>query len=425
MSQGIIIKALSGFYYIESDGMIYQTRARGVFRKRGQSPLVGDVVEFESSNLQEGTLTKILPRKNTIVRPPVANVDVGIIVMSAVEPEFSTHLVDRFLVYLEGLHVHPIIMVTKTDLLTAQGLEKLEDIRKNYQKIGYPVFFGQEVMKDKTPFLEALKGQKVIFLGQSGVGKSTLIQILSGHLRNNGISVSYQGKNYTSEPLFMRQHIVKMPDQSELYDELNGIEHLNFYASMWKVASGTVQAVVEQLKMEDYIHQKVGGYSLGMRQRLCFALVLVTKADYMLVDEVMNGLDPDNVELISKVLRQLRNEGKTIVMASHLLNNLDSIADKIYFIKEKRIALGYSPQMEGIDTLQLTFISKEYFEKFVEQFPREVEMMNREGRQISIHLTDGELPKEKWKWILENIHQCSEIKIGAKGCYALYKELYG
>ena len=223
----------------------------------------------------------------------------------------------------------------------------------------------------------------------------------------------------------MRQHIVKMPDQSELYDELNGIEHLNFYASMWKVASGTVQTVIEQLKMEDYIHQKVGGYSLGMRQRLCFALVLVTKADYMLVDEVMNGLDPDNVELISKVLRQLRDEGKTIVMASHLLNNLDSIADKIYFMKEKRIALEYSPQKEGVDTLQLTFISEEHFKNFVEKFSREVDMVNPEGRQISIHLADGELPKEKWNWILENIHQCSEIKIGAKGCYALYKELYG
>ena len=273
--------------------------------------------------------------------------------------------------------------------------------------------------------LELPPAQIIGLVAPNAVGKSTLIQILSGHLRNNGISVSYQGKNYTTEPLFMRQHIVKMPDQSELYDELNGIEHLNFYASMWKVASGTVQTVIEQLKMEDYIHQKVGGYSLGMRQRLCFALVLVTKADYMLVDEVMNGLDPDNVELISKVLRQLRNEGKTIVMASHLLNNLDSIADKIYFMKEKRIALEYSPQMEGIDTLQLTFISQAYFEKFVEQFPREVEMMNREGRQISIHLTEGELPTENWKWILENIHQCSEIKIGAKGCYALYKELYG
>lgn len=273
--------------------------------------------------------------------------------------------------------------------------------------------------------LELPSSQIIGLVAPNGVGKSTLIQILSGHLSNNGISVSYHGKNYTTDTLFMRQHIVKMPDQSELYDELNGIEHLNFYASMWKVAAGTVQAVVEQLKMEGYIHQKVGGYSLGMRQRLCFALVLVTKADYMLVDEVMNGLDPDNVELISKVLRQLRNEGKTIVMASHLLNNLDSIADKIYFMKEKRIALEYAPQKEGVDTLQLTFVSKAYFEKFVEQFPREVDMVNPEGRQLSIHLTDGELPKEKWNWILENIHQCSEIKIGSKGCYALYKELYG
>ena len=273
--------------------------------------------------------------------------------------------------------------------------------------------------------LELPSSQIIGLVAPNGVGKSTLIQILSGHLRNNGISVSYQGKKYTTDTLFMRQHIVKMPDQSELYDELNGIEHLNFYASMWKVAAGTVQAVVEQLKMEDYILQKVGGYSLGMRQRLCFALVLVTKADYMLVDEVMNGLDPDNVELISKVLRQLRDEGKTIVIASHLLNNLDSIADKIYFMKEKRIALEYAPHKEGVDTLQLTFVSKAYFEKFVEQFPREVERLNREERQLSIHLTEGELPKEKWNWILENIHQCSEIKIGAKGCYALYKELYG
>ena len=266
--------------------------------------------------------------------------------------------------------------------------------------------------------------QIIGLVAPNGVGKSTLIQILSGHLRNNGISVSYQGKNYTTDTLFMRQHIVKMPDQSELYDELNGIEHLNFYASMWKVASGTVQTVVEQLKMEDYIHHKVGEYSLGMRQRLCFALVLVTKADYMLVDEVMNGLDPDNVELISRVLKQLRNEGKTIVMASHLLNNLDSIADKIYFIKEKRIALEYSPQKEGMDTLQLTFVSKERFEKFVEEFQSEVEMMNSEERQLSIHLTPGEYSEEKWKWIFEDIHQFSEIKIGVKSCYALYKELY-
>ena len=71
MPQGKIIRALSGFYYIESSHQVYQTRARGVFRKRGQSPLVGDIVDFTSDTLEEGVLEKIYPRKNALVRPPV------------------------------------------------------------------------------------------------------------------------------------------------------------------------------------------------------------------------------------------------------------------------------------------------------------------------------------------------------------------
>ena len=78
----------------------------------------------------------------------------------------------------------------------------------------------------------------------------------------------------------------------------------------------------------------------------------------MLVDEVMNGLDPDNVELISKVLRQLRDEGENDCDGSHLLNNLDSIADKIYFYERETNRTGIFTEKEGIDTLQLTFISK-------------------------------------------------------------------
>ena len=85
--------------------------------------------------------------------------------------------------------------------------------------------------------LELPSSQIIGLVAPNGVGKSTLIQILSGHLRNNGISVCYQGKDYTTDTLFMRQHIVKMPDQSELYDELNGIEHFEFLCL--DVESGT------------------------------------------------------------------------------------------------------------------------------------------------------------------------------------------
>ena len=83
-----------------------------------------------------------------------------------------------------------------------------------------------------------------------------------------------------------------------------------------------------------------------MKQRLLFCVSCVTNCEVMLLDEVMNGLDPDNVQLISKVLRSLKNEGKIIIIASHLLNNLNSIADEVFFLKDKRIALKYQLEDE-------------------------------------------------------------------------------
>jgi len=96
--KGKIIKALSGFYYVASEDEIFQTRARGNFRNRKITPLVGDEVIFESSNQTDGYLLEILPRKNELVRPPVANVDQGVVVTSLVGPNFSYNLLDRFLV---------------------------------------------------------------------------------------------------------------------------------------------------------------------------------------------------------------------------------------------------------------------------------------------------------------------------------------
>lgn len=92
LPRGQIRKALSGFYYVYCEGETYQTRGRGNFRKRNLTPLVGDEVIFESGNQDEGILKELLPRKNELVRPTVANVDLGVIVMSAVEPNFSSNL---------------------------------------------------------------------------------------------------------------------------------------------------------------------------------------------------------------------------------------------------------------------------------------------------------------------------------------------
>ena len=128
--EGRIVKALSGFYYIESEGKVYQTRARGNFRKRKITPLVGDQTIFESTSITDGYLLEILPRTNQLVRPAVANVDQGVIVSSLVEPNFSYNLLDRFLVTLEYEAIHPIIYLTKKDLL--EKTEMILEIKEIY-----------------------------------------------------------------------------------------------------------------------------------------------------------------------------------------------------------------------------------------------------------------------------------------------------
>ncbi|MCI2031386.1 GTPase RsgA, partial [Limosilactobacillus sp.] len=108
MKQGIIQQSLSGFYDILSDGEIYRTRARGNFRAKRIKPIVGDRVEFA-----DGYLLRVLPRKNELVRPPVANVDTAVVVTAVKEPVFSANLLDRQLIALEAQRITPIIYFSK------------------------------------------------------------------------------------------------------------------------------------------------------------------------------------------------------------------------------------------------------------------------------------------------------------------------
>ena len=144
MPKGQICKALSGFYYIDYKGKRYQTRARGNFRNRNITPLVGDWVEFESTNETDGYILDVYERKNDLVRPPVANIDQGVVVSSCVEPNFSTNLLDRFLVTLSEKDIDPIIYVTKMDLANEEERNHIAVIQTEYEKIGYPVLLAEK-----------------------------------------------------------------------------------------------------------------------------------------------------------------------------------------------------------------------------------------------------------------------------------------
>ncbi|MBK0039020.1 MULTISPECIES: ribosome small subunit-dependent GTPase A [Enterococcus] len=220
--KGKIIKALSGFYYVASEDEIFQTRARGNFRNRKITPLVGDEVIFESSNQTDGYLLEILPRKNELVRPPVANVDQGVVVTSLVEPNFSYNLLDRFLVTLEYEGIEPIIFLTKADLV--KDLAAMKAIEETYQAIGYHVITSKAEGEDLLELQRYFPERITVFMGQSGAGKSTLLNRIVPELalETGAISESLgRGKHTT-------RHVELLPICDGLVADTPGFSSIDF-----------------------------------------------------------------------------------------------------------------------------------------------------------------------------------------------------
>lgn len=191
MATGKITKALSGFYYVQNEEGLFQCRGRGNFRKRQIKPLVGDEVEFEAENATDGYVLDVFERKNELIRPPIVNVDQAILVFSALEPDFSSLLLDKFLVHIEANQISALIVISKIDLLSEKLRSEINDYKKLYESIGYTVLLTSTLqsdgMNDILPFLD---GKISVVAGQSGVGKSSLLNYLKPDLNieTNAIS---------------------------------------------------------------------------------------------------------------------------------------------------------------------------------------------------------------------------------------------
>lgn len=225
MPNGRIIKALSGFYYVEYNNEIIQCRGRGVFRKRKITPLVGDEVTFEFDKKEEGYILDIDNRKNELRRPPIANVDQAIIVTSVKEPDLSLNLIDKFLVLVEAKQIEPILFITKMDLLSDD--EKQDCFKKldYYKKIGCQVLYLSKHDQNLREQLLPILNHKVsVFAGQSGVGKTTLLNKLipSLDLETGQISSSLgRGKHTT-------RHVELIPFEDGLIADTPGFSAIDF-----------------------------------------------------------------------------------------------------------------------------------------------------------------------------------------------------
>lgn len=171
--EGLITKGIGGFYYVETAEGLFECKAKGKFRKQKLSPLAGDKVTISVNEAAENTIDEIHERKNSLIRPPVANIDILVIVVSTCEPYPNALVIDKMTVLAEKNNIEPVIVITKNDLGSS---EELTDI---YSRTPYKLF---SVSYDNESDIEALKeyfkGKLVAFTGNSGVGKSTLLNAI-------------------------------------------------------------------------------------------------------------------------------------------------------------------------------------------------------------------------------------------------------
>lgn len=182
--QGKIIKGIAGFYYIHAEnGQMYECKAKGAFRKQKIKPLVGDMVRIAVLDEAEhlGNVEEILPRKNELIRPAVANIDMALVIFAAAKPEPNFNLLDRFLCMMEFQNVPVTICFNKTDLVDE---EKIEEYRRIYEPAGYRIMSTCTRTGEGVDAVKALlHGKTTTVAGPSGVGKSSLINALQSDVQ--------------------------------------------------------------------------------------------------------------------------------------------------------------------------------------------------------------------------------------------------
>lgn len=227
---GKIVKGIAGFYYVNVVGSgIYECKAKGIFRKDNKKPLVGDQVEIEILHKDEkkGNIVQILPRKNELIRPAVANVDQAMIIFALENPAPNAALLDRFLVMMEIQRIPVVVCFNKQDLVKREEAERWEQI---YRTCGYETLMlsareetGIEELKEK------MLGKTTVVAGPSGVGKSSLTNLLQGEVRMETGEISAKlkrGKHTTRHSQLIclndQTYMMDTPGFSSLYTE--GIE---------------------------------------------------------------------------------------------------------------------------------------------------------------------------------------------------------
>lgn len=288
-------------------------------------------------------------------------------------------------------------------------------MRFSFDSIGYGK---REILTNLDYTFEP--GTIIGLVAPNGVGKSTLFKGIMNRTSLLQGSVNVQGHEFNypldlDDEVVLYQYVSLMVDSDHLIPYISGYDHLTFAKQNWN-STQNIEQIIELLEIDSYVNDKVSTYSLGMRQRLCFAMQQIMDTPVMLMDEVMNSLDIVNVDLISRILVDMKKKGKIIMIASHLLDNLNLYADDVLFLKdtnnhflfsgnsdEKIITIYSTDRQKVLDIFKETDLFEPFQNKF--QIPRD---------KVSDELLLS----------LLGAHSVREITMGDKSIVDYYHELY-
>ncbi len=211
MENGLIVKGIGGFYYVEAAGTIFECKARGIFRKNKITPFVGDHVTISLEEDGTGSIEEILPRRNFLIRPPVSNIDQLVIVVSVCDPVPSTLIIDKTIAAAEDKGIEPILVISKSDLQDAEWLRQI------YAKTGIPYYsISSATGEGVGEIRELLRGKITAFTGNSGVGKSSLLNCIDDnlHLPTGEISQKLGRGRHTTRQV----ELIKLPGEAYVAD---------------------------------------------------------------------------------------------------------------------------------------------------------------------------------------------------------------
>ncbi|MGG0029037.1 ABC transporter ATP-binding protein [Bacillus safensis subsp. osmophilus] len=241
--------------------------------------------------------------------------------------------------------------------------------------------------------LDIGRGEIVGLLGPNGSGKTTLIRLIVGLMKKNNGQIMINGYSQDEDFLQAMSSVGAIIENPEFYSYLTGFENLEMYAAMHDgVTEERIQEVVERVRLEDAIHQKVKTYSLGMKQRLGIAQAILHRPNLLILDEPTNGLDPAGMKEFREHLQMLvQEEGTSVLFATHLLHEVEELCDRMIIIQKGQIkASTHLREMEGKEQVLMNI---QPVEKAVSWLDAHEYTYKRNGERVLLQLNKERVPE--------------------------------